>query len=142
MIRLKYVGPILITVYGNPYTFGFQKRGVLIICLIEFEVIPGKEDDQKRWLEILMPEVERVPGFRGKESFAHISGSGRVCTVSYWDDEASLEQWTQDKKHRTAMKQGREKIFLSMKSASVQNYATTHMRTEKINLVRLGSQRH
>ena len=111
MIRLKYVGPILITVYDNLYTLGFQKRGVLIICLIEFEVIPGKEDDQKRWLEILMPEVERVPGFRGKESFAHISGSGRVCTVSYWDDEASLEQWTQDKKHRTAMKQGREKIF-------------------------------
>ena len=142
MISLKYVGPILITVYGNPFTFGFQKRGVLIICLIEFEVIQGKEDDQKRWLEILMPEVERVPGFRGKESFAQISGSGRVCTVSYWGDEASLEQWSQDKKHRAAMKQGREKIFLDMKSASVQNYATTHIRTEKIKLARLDSQRH
>ena len=89
-----------------------------------------------------MPKVESVRGFRGKESLAHISGSRRVCTVSYRDDEASLEKWTQDKKHRTAMKQGREKFFLSMKSASVQNYATTHMRAEKINLTRLDSQRH
>ena len=84
----------------------------MIICLIEFEVIPGKGDYQKRWLEILMPEVERVPGLRGKENFVHISGSGRVCTVSYWDDEVSLERWTQEKKHRMAMKQGREKFFL------------------------------
>ena len=50
--------------------------------MIEFEDIPGKEDDQKRWLEILMPEVERVRGFREEESLAHIPRSGRVCTVS------------------------------------------------------------
>ena len=62
----------------------------MIIYLIEFEDIPGKEDDQKRWLEILMPEVERVPGFRGKESFAHISGSERVCTVSYWELKTAM----------------------------------------------------
>ena len=83
----------------------------MIICLIEFEVVPGKEVDQQRWLDILMPEVERVPGFRGKESYTHISGNGRVCTVSFWDNENSLAHWTRDLKHQTAMKQGREEIF-------------------------------
>ena len=83
----------------------------MIICLIEFETLPGKEPDQRRWLETLMPEVEKVPGFRGKESYTHPSGDGRVSTVSYWDDETALKRWTRDPQHQQAMKEGREKIF-------------------------------
>jgi heme-degrading monooxygenase HmoA len=83
----------------------------MIICLIEFEVLPGREADQQRWLATLLPIVGAVPGFRGKESYAHVSGDGRVSTVSYWEDEKALMRWTRDPRHREAMKEGRERIF-------------------------------
>ena len=83
----------------------------MIVCLIEFETLPGQEVEQQRWLARLMPEVEKMPGFRGKESYNHISGDGRVSTISYWDDEVALKKWTQNIDHQKAMKEGRQKIF-------------------------------
>ena len=53
----------------------------MIICLIEFETLPGMESQQQKWLADLMPVVEKMPGFKGKESYAHVSGDGRVNTV-------------------------------------------------------------
>ena len=72
----------------------------MIICLIEFETMPGMEAEQQKWLNELLPIVDEMPGFRGKESYAHVSGDGRVNTVSYWDDEASLSAWTRNPRHR------------------------------------------
>lgn len=83
----------------------------MIICLIEFETLPGREADQQKWLGVLLPVVGEIPGFRGKESYAHVSGDGRVSTVSYWEDEEALKAWTRDPRHREAMKEGRERIF-------------------------------
>ena len=58
-----------------------------------------------------MPVVEKMPGFKGKESYTHVSGDGRVNTVSYWEDENALKAWTMEPCHQEAMKAGREKIF-------------------------------
>ncbi len=83
----------------------------MIICLIEFETITGMENEQKQWLENLMPIAEKMPGFKGKESYAHISDDGRISTISYWEDEDSLRTWTREPHHKKAMKAGRERIF-------------------------------
>ena len=58
-----------------------------------------------------MPIVTTMPGFHGKESYAHISGDGRISTISYWENEASLNAWTREPRHREAMKAGRANIF-------------------------------
>ena len=68
----------------------------MIICLIEFETMPGMESEQQRWLGELLPIVGQVPGFQGKESYAHVSGDGRVSTVSFWENEEALMTWTLD----------------------------------------------
>ena len=39
----------------------------MIICLIEFETMPGMEEEQQKWLSELLPLVDKVHGFRGKE---------------------------------------------------------------------------
>jgi heme-degrading monooxygenase HmoA len=83
----------------------------MIICLIEFETMPGMESEQQRWLGELLPIVGQVPGFRGKESYAHVSGDGRTSTVSFWNDEESLMTWTQDPIHREAMAAGKDHVF-------------------------------
>ena len=83
----------------------------MIICLIEFKTLPGMESQQQQWLDDLMPIVDKMPGFQGKESYSHISGDGRISTVSYWEDENALMAWTRDPQHQEAMKDGRERIF-------------------------------
>lgn len=83
----------------------------MIICLIEFRTQPGMEDEQQKWLQTLLPIVDEVPGFRGKESYTHVSGDGRTSTVSFWDDEESLANWTRDPRHREAMAEGKARIF-------------------------------
>ena len=65
----------------------------------------------QKWLADLMPRVEQFTGFLGKESYAHISGDGRVNTVSCWEDEKSLLAWTRDPKHQKAMVAGKGRIF-------------------------------
>jgi heme-degrading monooxygenase HmoA len=84
----------------------------MIICLIEFEVMPGMEAEQQKWLNELLPIVDAVPGFRGKESYVHVSGDGRTNTVSLWDDEDSLAAWVRDPRHREAMAAGKDHVFL------------------------------
>ena len=83
----------------------------MIVCLIEFETRPGQESAQQKWLAELMPEVGEIEGFRGKESYAHVSGDRRVSTVSYWENEESLKAWTRHPRHREAMREGKETIF-------------------------------
>jgi heme-degrading monooxygenase HmoA len=83
----------------------------MIICLIEFEVMPGMEAEQQKWLKELLPIVDAVPGFRGKESYVHVSGDGRTNTVSLWDDEDSLAAWVRDPRHREAMAAGKDHVF-------------------------------
>ena len=83
----------------------------MIICIIEFETNPGMEEEAQKWLAELMPLVEQFSGFQGKESYAHISGDGRVNTVSCWEDEKSLLAWTQDPTHQKAMVAGKDRIF-------------------------------
>ena len=83
----------------------------MIICLIEFETIPGMENEQQKWLADLMPIVEKMPGFLGKESYSHVSGDGRTNTISYWQDEKSLLEWTREPRHKESMKAGRDHIF-------------------------------
>lgn len=83
----------------------------MIICLIEFETMPGMEAEQQKWLADLLPIVDQVPGFRSKESYAHLSGDGRISTISVWDDEASLEAWTRNPRHQEAMAAGKDHVF-------------------------------
>ena len=83
----------------------------MIVCLIEFEIIPGMENNQQRWLETLMPRVAKIPGFLSKESYSHVSGDGRISTISLWKDEQSLLAWTKEPIHQKAMQEGKEKIF-------------------------------
>ena len=83
----------------------------MIICIIEFETKPGMEEEAQKWLAELMPLAEQFSGFQGKESYAHISGDGRVNTVSCWKDEKSLLAWTRDPTHQKAMVAGKDRIF-------------------------------
>lgn len=53
--------------------------------------------------------ARRMPGFLGFESAREQSG----ISVSFWQDEAAIENWRRHSRHRLAQKQGYERWYES-----------------------------
>jgi heme-degrading monooxygenase HmoA len=78
-----------------------------------FEVIPN-EGKSQAYLDAaarLRPLLEKVDGFVSIERFESISQRGKYVSLSFWRDEAAIEQWRNLEAHRVVQAAGRDEIF-------------------------------
>ena len=78
-----------------------------------FEVIPNK-GKKEEYLDIaasLRPELDHIEGFISIERFQSFSDPEKVLSLSFWKDEASIQQWRNLEMHRHAQEKGRNEIF-------------------------------
>ena len=78
-----------------------------------FEVEPEPERRQD-YLDIaarLRPELERIDGFISVERFQSLTNPGKILSLSFWRDEASVARWRRYEQHREAQRAGRTGIF-------------------------------
>ena len=78
-----------------------------------FEVEPEAERRQD-YLDIaarLRPELERIDGFISVERFQSLTDPGKILSLSFWRDEASVVRWRRHEQHRVAQRAGRGGIF-------------------------------
>jgi len=78
-----------------------------------FEVIP-KEDKVQEYLDIaahLRSGLEKIPGFISIERFQSFSNTKKVLSLSFWENEASIQEWRSVEMHRYAQAKGRKEIF-------------------------------
>jgi len=78
-----------------------------------FEVEP-EEGRRQDYLDIaarLRPELERIDGFISVERFESLTTPGKVLSLSFWRDEASVVRWRRQEEHRAAQRAGRGGIF-------------------------------
>lgn len=78
-----------------------------------FEVVPTPEG-RKRYLATaaaLRVELERVPGFLSIERFESLTHPGKLLSLSFWQDEASVKAWRENPEHRAAQALGRGGLF-------------------------------
>ncbi|SDP88684.1 Heme-degrading monooxygenase HmoA [Rhodoferax sp. OV413] len=78
-----------------------------------FEVIPQPEHQQE-YLDIaaaLRPLLEQIDGFISIERFQSLSQPGKLLSLSFFRDEAAVQQWRQLEAHRAAQAKGRASIF-------------------------------
>lgn len=78
-----------------------------------FEVTPSA-DGRAEYLERaaqLAPLLADVDGFISVERFTSISTPGKMLSLSFWRDEASLQAWRQRQEHRAAQRAGRDGVF-------------------------------
>ena len=75
-----------------------------------FEAFPskGKWDEYLRVAAGLKPELARINGFISIERFQSIIDPNKVLSLSFWQDETSIQQWRNTELHRAAQKQGRQ----------------------------------
>ncbi len=78
-----------------------------------FEVLPYPEHHQT-YLDLaaqLKPELQQIDGFISIERFQSLTDAGKVLSLSFWRDEAAVQQWRTLEVHRRAQAAGRASVF-------------------------------
>ena len=78
-----------------------------------FEVMP-KSDQKDAYLTMaaeMKALVDQIDGFISVERFESLTTPGKLLSLSFWRDEAALEEWRKLTRHRAAQKAGREIMF-------------------------------
>ena len=78
-----------------------------------FEVWP-REERKQDYLDIaaeLRPLLDTIDGFISIERFESLYEPGKFLSLSFFRDEAALQQWRNIESHRIAQAKGRKEIF-------------------------------
>ena len=99
-----------------------------------FEVVPTKtgKDEYLRIAAELRRFLENRAGFISIERFQSLSSEGKILSLSFWQDEASITEWRNLLEHRQAQKEGKDSLFHSYRirvAQVVRDYSSSN-RTE------------
>nr|WP_315258968.1 antibiotic biosynthesis monooxygenase [uncultured Duganella sp.] len=78
-----------------------------------FEVTPSA-DGHAEYLERaaqLAPLLAGVDGFISVERFTSLTTQGKLLSLSFWRDEAAVQAWRKQERHRAAQLAGRGGVF-------------------------------
>lgn len=80
---------------------------------IIFEVYPaeGKKDHYLDIAAEMRPLVHEIDGFISVERFQSLTDPDKLLSISFFRDEAAVEQWRQLTAHRRAQAKGRAGVF-------------------------------
>src|SRR5579863_8564090 len=88
------------------------REKVSVIGII-FEVWPA-EGKKQEYLDIaatLRPLLDQIDGFRSIERFESLYEPGKILSLSFFRDQAAVEQWRTLEAHRFAQETGRAGVF-------------------------------
>lgn len=76
-----------------------------------FEVEPADADAYLRIAGELRPLLDQIDGFISIERFQSLSAPGKLVSLSFWRDEASVAAWRNIEPHRRAQAEGRDHVI-------------------------------
>ena len=79
--------------------------------IFEVEPKPGKMQEYLDEAAKLRPMLEDIDGFISIERFESLTRPGHILSLSFWRDEAAIQQWRNLEAHRRAQAKGRTDIF-------------------------------
>lgn len=83
----------------------------MIAIIFEVEPAEGRKDEYLDIAASMRPLVEQIDGFISVERFQSLSNPGKLLSISFFRDEAAVEQWRQLTQHRRAQAKGRGGVF-------------------------------
>ena len=78
-----------------------------------FEVFPA-EGQQDAYLDIaaeMRPLIDQIDGFISVERFQSLTTPGKLLSLSFFRDEAAVQEWRALTAHRGAQAKGRSGVF-------------------------------
>jgi heme-degrading monooxygenase HmoA len=83
----------------------------MIAVIFEVRPAEGRKSAYLEHAAALRAELETVDGFVSVERFQSLSDDGKMLSLSFWRDEASILNWRNRPCHRDAQSAGRGGIF-------------------------------
>jgi heme-degrading monooxygenase HmoA len=83
----------------------------MIAVIFEVKINDRKQEQYLQIAEQLRGHLAEVKGFISIERFASLAEDGKLCSLSFWEDEASIKQWREFELHRLAQAKGKSGIF-------------------------------
>jgi heme-degrading monooxygenase HmoA len=81
------------------------------VIAVIFEAEPADAPAYFRIAAELRPLLNEIDGFISIERFRSVNDERRVLSLSFWRDEAAIEQWRNMEAHRVAQSAGRMGVF-------------------------------
>ena len=78
-----------------------------------FEVEP-KDGMTQAYLDIaaeIRPLLDQIDGFLSVERFQSLTNPGKLLSLSFFRDEAAVQEWRKLAQHRQAQSAGRDRLF-------------------------------
>ncbi len=88
--------------------------------IFEVEPGPGQAGEYLDLAAQLRPELEKIDGFISVERFQSLASDGKILSLSFWRDEASVRRWREHERHRRAQQRGRSDIFADYRISVVE----------------------
>jgi heme-degrading monooxygenase HmoA len=85
----------------------------MIAVLFEVEPKLNRDADYFDIAAELLPSVEKIDGFISIERFASVAQPGRFLSLSFWRDEAAIQEWRKFSSHKQAQDRGKDELFAS-----------------------------
>jgi len=83
----------------------------MIAVIFEVKIRQGKQEEYLQIAAQLREHLLNVDGFISIERFSSLSEDGKLCSLSFWEDEASIKQWREFDLHRMAQEKGKAGVF-------------------------------
>ncbi len=83
----------------------------MIAVLFEVEMDP---ENKPQYLDIaasLLPQLQEIDGFISIERFQSLVNDNKLLSLSFFENEAAIEEWRNLQSHRSAQARGRAAIF-------------------------------
>jgi heme-degrading monooxygenase HmoA len=83
----------------------------MIAVIFEVQPAEGRKGEYLDIAASLRPLLDDIDGFISIERFESLSQPGKILSLSFWRDEAAVQQWRRLAEHRVAQARGRGGVF-------------------------------
>lgn len=83
----------------------------MMAVIFEVWLAEGRKDEYLAMAKELRAEVERIDGFISVERFESLYEPGKLLSLQYWRDDASIARWRNHLDHRRAQAMGKSGMF-------------------------------
>lgn len=83
----------------------------MIAVIFELQAADGQRDTYLQLAAELKPLLAKIDGFISIERFQSLADPQRLLSLSFWRDEAAVQQWRNLERHRAAQAQGRREVL-------------------------------
>jgi len=83
----------------------------MIAVIFEVEPAAGQRQAYLDIAAALRPRLDAIDGFISIERFESLTRPGKLLSLSFWRDEAAIQEWRRLEGHRDAQAAGRSGMF-------------------------------